>query len=716
MYTQKNKIMKKSLLIVESPTKAKTISGFLPKTIDVVSTKGHIEDLPKSKFGIDVEHNFVPQYEVMKDKKNLISDLIKKANNSSIVYIATDPDREGEAIGWHIFRVLKLKKSQVERITFHEITESAIKNAMQNPADINENLVNAQQARRVLDRIVGYKLSPLLWEKVRYGLSAGRVQSVALRLIVDREKERNSFSPVEYWDIVANIIINGTEIDFTLSKINNKSFKISSESEASEIINKLSKGEVVLRDFKKSKSLKKAPPPYITSTLQQDANNKLGFSSKKTMMLAQSLYEGVSINGKNNSLITYMRTDSVVLSSPAIGSIRNFIKGHYDKSYLPDKENIYRTKNKLAQEAHEAVRPSYFDKDPESLKPFLSKDQFRLYDLIWKRTIASQMSDSVYENKKMTIDIKVDKEIYTFIANSTIVSFDGYSNIYNYERVINKNFKNIENIGDVKSIKLNKFSSIQHFTEPPPRYNDASLVKELEFRGIGRPSTYATIISTLITRGYITRVNRYLSPTDVGCVVSDFLCKYFEDIVDVKFTADMEDQLDSVANGKFSWINIVSKFYYPFEKKIEENKKLISKSDVTNLGESEEKCPECGSSMIIKLGKYGRFLSCKNFPTCKGMKSIDGNENYIDEKCPKCGSNLILKRGRYGEFIACSNYPTCKFTKPLKEKEKKVLDIKCPECAEGQVVELKNKRNKVFYGCTMYPKCKFTASNIDNLS
>ena len=708
----------KNLLIVESPTKANTISRYLSKDFDVVATKGHLEDLPKSKLGIDIDNDFNPEYVLLKDRKKILQDLKKAVSKTDNIYIATDPDREGEAIGWHTLNLLKIKDSgSVKRVVFHEVTKDAILNAIKNAGVLNMDLVDAQQARRVLDRVVGYKLSPLLWTKIRYGLSAGRVQSVALKFIVDREREREAFVTEEYWSIDVIFNINNVPIEFSLSKINGKSAKIINADGSSKISNEIKEGKHTVFDVKTYKVVKKPVPPYTTSSLQQDANNKLGFSSKKTMMLAQRLYEGIKINGKNTGLITYMRTDSTNLSTDAVSKMRNYISSNFDNKYLPDKPNIYKTKSKLAQEAHEAIRPSYMDKNPESIKGIVEPSLYKLYKLIWDRAIASQMSDAIYNNLKISIESIYKDNKYLLTSTISTVEFDGFKKLLNTGNRDESVNINVRSLSDIKNVSLKDVVEAQHFTEPPARYNDASLVKEMEKSGIGRPSTYASIISTLISRGYIVREKRYFYPTDVGFVVNDFLSTYFPEIVNTEFTSDMEDKLDAVAKGTILWKKLIKDFYFPFVNKIEEKEGTISKNEVTNLGTSEEKCPECGKDMIIKLGKYGKFLSCIDYPQCKGMKSMDVDDSeVIEEKCPECNSDLIFKKGRFGKFIACSNYPNCKYTRSLRDQYKKELKEKCPECKKGNIVELKNKRGSIFYGCSRYPKCKFTISSLDKLN
>ena len=708
----------KNLLIVESPTKANTITRYLSKDFNVISTKGHLEDLPKSKLGIDIDNDFTPEYVLLKDKKKTLQDLKKAVSVSDDIYIATDPDREGEAIGWHILNLLKIKNIEsIKRVSFHEVTKEAILTAIKNSGVINMNLVDSQQARRLLDRIVGYKLSPLLWVKIRYGLSAGRVQSVVLRFVVDRERTREAFVSEEYWTINAVFKINGVEIEFLFSKLNNKNVNITNKDQALKISKEIKSGKLTISDVKTSKMVKRPGPPYTTSTLQQDASNRLGFSSKKTMMLAQKLYEGVKIGKENVGLITYMRTDSTNVSQNALSKMRDYISSNFEKNYLPSNPNIYKTKSKLAQEAHEAIRPSYLDKSPQSIQKYLDPSLYKLYKLIWDRALSSQLSNAVYNVLKISIQSEYKDNKYLLTSTISSIEFDGFKKLSNSKEKQDSIKFNVNSKDDIKDILLKDVVESQHFTEPPARYNDASLVKEMEKSGIGRPSTYASIISTLISRGYIVREQKYFHPTDVGIVVNDFLFKYFTEIVDTKFTADMEDKLDSIANGKILWKEIVKDFYFPFLNKIEEKEGTISKEEITNLGHSDEKCPECGKDMIIKLGKYGKFLSCSDYPTCKGMKSmdIDGKEESIDEKCPECGKDLMVKNGRYGKFIACSNYPNCKYTKSINEKYKKELSEKCYECKEGNIVELKNRRGKIFYGCNRYPKCKFTASSLDNL-
>ncbi|MCL4393176.1 type I DNA topoisomerase, partial [Patescibacteria group bacterium] len=555
----------KNLLIVESPTKANTISRYLSKDFDVIATKGHLEDLPKSKLGIDIDNDFNPEYVLLKDRKKILQELKKAVSKTDNIYIATDPDREGEAIGWHTLNLLKIKDSgSVKRIVFHEVTKDAILNAIKNAGILNMNLVDAQQARRVLDRVVGYKLSPLLWTKIRYGLSAGRVQSVALKFIVERERERESFVTEEYWSIDVIFNINNIPIEFSLSKINGKSIKIINAEQSSKISNEIKEGKHTVFDVNKYLLVKKPTSPYTTSSLQQDANNKLGFSSKKTMMLAQRLYEGIKINGENTGLITYMRTDSTNLSTDAISKIRNYISSNFEKRYLPDRPNIYKTKSKLAQEAHEAIRPSYMDKSPERIKEIVEPSLYKLYKLIWDRAIASQMSDAIYNNLKISIESIYKNNKYLLTSTISTVEFDGFKKLLNTSDKDESVNIDIRSLSDIKDVLLKDVIETQHFTEPPARYNDASLVKEMEKSGIGRPSTYASIISTLISRGYIVREKRYFYPTDVGFVVNDFLSKYFPEIVNTEFTSNMEDKLDSVAKGTIVWKKLIKDFYFPF--------------------------------------------------------------------------------------------------------------------------------------------------------
>lgn len=683
----------KNLLIVESPAKAKTINKYLGDDFKVMATVGHVIDLPKSELGVDVEKGYEPLYQVIHGKKKILQELKRALPEQGNVYLAMDPDREGEAIAWHVQEYLKLKNAK--RVSFHEITRDAILQAIKSPSAVNEDLVEAQKARRVLDRLYGYKLSELLWKKIWYGLSAGRVQSVALRLVVEREEEREAFKPEEFWDFVVEVSKDGEKLKIKLIKKDGKKYIPKKEQEVKEIEEMLDNYAYKVVDIVK-KEIKRNPyPPYTTSTLQQSANNVLGFSAKKTMTLAQRLYQA--------GYITYMRTDSVYLAQKAIKEIREVIADKYGKQYLPEKERYYKNKAKNAQEAHEAIRPTDFSFDSSKL----SSDEAKLYNLIWKRAVSSQMNPEIVEDLNIYFEPEAElKYKFTFLAKGQKIIFDGFRVVYGTAKE-DEAIQYISNIklGDI--FKKERFLIEQKFTQPPARYTEASLVKKLESLGIGRPSTYATIISTILDRKYVERERKFLFPTDIGRVVAHFLKGNFTQLVDYQYTANVEDSLDEIAKGKEKYIPFLDSQYKPLMENIQKAEKNVKKEDVVVLGDSEEKCPICGAKMVIKLGKYGKFLSCSRFPECKGMKDINGEGVELDfnkylkvEKCPKCGSKMILKNGKFGKFWACENYPECKTTMPL------LLNEKCPECGRN-LVEKKSRWGKTFKGCSGYPECKY---------
>ncbi len=683
----------KNLLIVESPAKAKTINRYLGDDFKVMATVGHVIDLPKSELGVDVEKGYEPLYQVIHGKKKILQELKRALPEEGNVYLAMDPDREGEAIAWHVQEYLKLKNAK--RVSFHEITKDAILEAIKSPSTVNEDLVEAQKARRVLDRLYGYKLSELLWKKIWYGLSAGRVQSVALRLVVEREEEREAFKPEEFWNFLVEVSKDGEKLKIKLIKKDGKKYIPKKEQEVKEIEEMLDNHAYKVVDIVK-KELKRNPyPPYTTSTLQQSANNVLGFSAKKTMTIAQRLYQA--------GYITYMRTDSVYLAQKAIKEIRGVIADKYGKQYLPEKERYYKNKSKNAQEAHEAIRPTDFSFDSSKL----SSDEAKLYNLIWKRAVSSQMNSEIIEDLNIYFQPNAElKYKLTFLAKGQKVIFDGFRVVYGTAKE-DETVQYISNIklGDI--FKKEKFLIEQKFTQPPARYTEASLVKKLESLGIGRPSTYATIISTILDRKYVERERKFLFPTDIGRVVVHFLKGNFTQLVDYQYTASVEDSLDEIAKGKKKYIPFLDGQYKPLMENIQKAEKNVKKEDVVVLGDSDEKCPVCGAKMVIKLGRYGKFLSCSRFPECKGMKDINGEGEELDfnkylkvEKCPKCGSKMVLKNGKFGKFWACENYPECKTTMPL------LLNEKCPECGKN-LVEKKSKWGKSFKGCSGYPECKY---------
>lgn len=712
--------MSTDLVIVESPTKAKTISRFLGKGFTVRASMGHIRDLPKSKMGIDTEHDFEPTYIIPVDKKSLIKELKDEAKSSKQIWLATDEDREGEAIGWHLVHALDLDEKEVKRIVFHEITEGAIKNALKNPRSLDLNLIDAQQARRVLDRLVGYELSPLLWKKIRYGLSAGRVQSVAVRLIVEREREIQAFKIEEYWTLKALFETkDGEKFEAVLLKIHGRDADLKIEKDALAILKKLEKEKFVVAEVTKKEVKRTPPPPFITSTLQQEASRKLGFSVKKTMMVAQQLYEGVEVFGETSGLITYMRTDSTNLAVSAVSDAQKVIREMFGSEFVLKGGRGYKSR-KGAQEAHEAIRPVDPALTPEKVKSELTRDLHRLYDLIWKRFIACQMPEAVLSQVGADI-VPVGQESIVFRATGQSVIFPGFMKVYtegsdedeaqtDQGNQVGEKF--LPPLTEKETVQLDKFLPEQHFTKPPPRYTEASLVKKLESEGIGRPSTYAPTISTILARGYTEKEAKALKPTDLGMVVNDLLVQHFPAIVDYKFTAQMEQDLDSVAEGEKKWVPLVRDFYHPFHKLVDQKNETLKKSDITSE-ETGEKCEECGSPMVIKLGRYGKFYACSNYPKCKVARPMHQKEKTEEEKefekkfagkkCDKCGGDMVVKNGRFGSFLGCSNYPKCRNIQGIV----KTTGVKCPKCGKGQLIERRvRKSGKVFYGCNQYPKCQ----------
>ncbi|MFZ5364842.1 MAG: type I DNA topoisomerase [Patescibacteria group bacterium] len=697
----------KNLVIVESPTKAKTITKFLPKAeYTILSSFGHVRDLPKTKMGVDVENNYEPQYVIPPKARKAVNALKEAAKKSDEIYFATDEDREGEAIAWHLKNILKPKKGKSKRITFHEITKSAIEKSIEHPRDIDLHLVDAQQARRVLDRLVGYKLSPFLWKKVARGLSAGRVQSVAVRLIVEREREIKAFKKEEYWTIEAVFAKDNNEFSAKLYKVDGKTLKkldIKNEKQAKELLAKLEKQDYKIAKVEIKETAKKAPTPFKTSTLQQEANSKLGFSAKQTMMLAQQLYEGIELGSEGSTgLITYMRTDSLNLSDEFKDGVKKFIESEFGKEYLGPAARAYK-KSKGAQEAHEAIRPTQADRTPDSIKQFLNNNQYKLYNLIWSRSLASQMADAKLD--QTAVDIENAKGEFTFRANGVQIKFPGWQKVYSTDTKETI----LPALKEKDPVEAKKIEPLQHFTQPPARYTEAALVKALEERGIGRPSTYAPTIATIQDRNYVVKEDKKLVPTDMAFVVNDLLVAHFPNIVDYDFTAHMEEDLDKIAEGKKEWQPVIDEFYNPFEKNLEKKEKEVSKKEITEE-ETKEICEKCGSPMVIKMGRFGKFLACSNYPECKNTKNIVSTNGEIkteepeatNEICDKCGAPMVIKHGRYGKFLGCSKYPECKNIKPIV----KSTGVKCPECGKGEIIERRSKRGKTFYGCSNYPECK----------
>jgi DNA topoisomerase-1 len=763
--------MAKSLVIVESPTKAKTINKYLGSDYVVKASLGHIKDLPKKNLNVDVDNGFEPHYEVIEGKKKLIAELKAAAKKCDNIYLAADPDREGEAICYHLQEELEPAKSskngpQVFRVMFNEITKNAVQKAFEKPLQVNVHLVEAQQARRILDRLVGYKISPLLWDKVRRGLSAGRVQTVAVRVIVEREREIRAFVKEEYWTL--DVDLNAKKppvLTARLSKKNDETAVIPNQESSDALLADLAGAVYTVKSVNTREKKRNPVAPFITSTLQQDSSRKLRFSVKRTMMLAQRLYEGVEIGTEGAvGLITYMRSDSTRVSPDAIAEARGFIQDRYGANYLPPQPNIYKGK-KDAQDAHEAIRPSSVLRTPDEVAKYLAEDELKLYKLIWMRFVASQMMPAVFDQTTIDVNTKgLSAADYTFRATGSVPKFDGFLAVYeegkdqkDEEDEELKHKLPLVTAGEVLRFKALKPE--QHFTEPPPRYNEATLVKKLESDGVGRPSTYASILTTIQEREYVTKEGGKFKPTELGMVVCDLLLESFNDIFDVKYTARMEEELDDIEDGKIDWRASMAEFYSRFTKDIthaEEHmtnikrmerptdllcekcgKPLVIKwgkhgsflactgypectftreltvdlpdlegADLTEQGD-EEYCENCGRPMVLKKGRFGTFLACTGYPDCKTTKQIGGQQKKadvpLDEKCPQCNSNLVQKFGRYGEFTACGNYPTCKYVK------QKTIGVKCPECSEGDISERRSKKGKTFFGCTRYPDCSFVA-------
>ena len=699
--------MSKSLVIVESPTKAKTISRFLDGKYKVEASFGHVRDLPSSKMGIDIEHDFEPTYLVPPKSKKRVAELKKLAKDAPQIILATDEDREGEAIAWHLISALDLKKKDIKRIAFHEITKTAINEALENPRQLDLHLVDAQQARRVLDRLVGYELSPFLWKKVKRGLSAGRVQSVALRLIVEREREIQKFKPQEYWSIETTFDKDGQFVG-RLAKIDGKALDklaIKTEAAAHKIVADLANRPAIVSEVTKKEVRRSPAAPFTTSTLQQEAARKLGFSAKQTMMYAQQLYEGMELGEDNaTGLITYMRTDSVNLSDQALQSAHDAISERYGKDYLLDQPRKYASKQKNAQEAHEAVRPTDLTRNPDSVKAFLDRNQLRLYDLIWKRTIATQMPEAVFDATSVDIDIAGSSKKYVFRATGQTIKFDGFMKVYlegtDDEEEVEEGL--LPELAKGDKPKVLKTIPKQHFTQPPPRYGDATLIKALEEQGIGRPSTYAPTISTIQERDYVNKIDKKFHPTEIGFIVNDILVEHFPKVVDLQFTAKMEEELDEIAEGAKEWVPVIREFYTPFH----ENLKLKEKEVEKHVEILDEKCPLSGHPLQIKFGRFGKFIACSNYPECKYTRPMPEEQKIIDENsgeiCDVCGKPMVVKFGRFGSFLGCSGYPECKNIKKIQ----KGTGVTCPLCGEGELVERRSKRG-IFYSCSKYPKCKF---------
>ena len=683
--------MGQNLVIVESPAKAKTISKYLGKNYTVEASMGHVRDLPKSKLGVDIEDNFNPKYITIRGKGELIAKLKKAAKKADKIYLATDPDREGEAISWHLANILKISEDDTCRIVFNEITKSAVKESIKEARKINLNLVDAQQARRVLDRLVGYEISPILWKNVKWGLSAGRVQSAALKLICDKEEEIKAFEPKEYWTVDCVLKKERKKFPIKLTKYENKKIEITTEEEAQKIIRELEKNEYRIDKVKKGNRLKNPLPPFTTSTLQQEASKKLNFMTKRTMSIAQALYEGVDVKGYGTvGLITYMRTDSVRISEEAQGKAIDFIKENYGNEYIPEKPRVYKGKKNI-QDAHEAIRPSHIEITPEIAKASLSAEQYKLYSLIWKRFIASQMTSCSLN----TNSIDIVNGAYSFKASGSTIKFDGFMKVYDYTTEDDENDVSLPVLEEGEILLPASVEGKQHFTQPPARYTEASFVKLLEEKGIGRPSTYVQNISTLLSRDYVSREKKNLIPTELGFIVNNIMSDYFKHIVDVDFTADMERKLDYIEEGSEEWKEVVGEFFAPLKVAIDKAEKEISKVVIEDKV-SDVPCDKCGRMMVIKRGRYGTFLACPGYPECHNAKPI---VEELEVPCPKCGGKILAKRSKKGKkFFGCSNYPNCDFVswnEPIKEP--------CSKC--GSYMTIKYSKTKGKYAICSNTEC-----------
>ena len=707
--------MANNLVIIESPSKAPTIKSALGSGYKVVASYGHVRDLPKSTLGVDIENDFAPHYINIRGKGDLIKNLKKEAQSASKVYLATDPDREGEAISWHLSNALELEPEKIKRVTFNEITKPAIKEAIKVPRDIDMDLVNSQQARRILDRIVGYKISPFLWKTLRSGLSAGRVQSVATRIVCEREEEIRAFVPTEYWTIEALLKTSGGET-FKAKFYGDGSGKIelADKEQADKVLAAVEKGEFTISSVKRSVRSKRPLPPFITSTLQQEASRKLGFQIQRVMRVAQELYEGVNLGAANGGvmgLITYMRTDSMRVSSVAVAAAKKLIIDKFGEKYYPKSPRVYKSR-KNAQDAHEAIRPSRVDITPEAIKDRLTPDQYKLYKLIWSRFVASQMESATFD----TVNAEIVNSGYVFHAAGSLLRVPGYLAVYEDSDPQDEEDGKLPNFKENDKLTAKKILPEQHFTEPPQRYTEASLVKFLEEMGIGRPSTFASIVGTVIARNYVQRDGKSLRPTPLGETMNKLMIENFPDIVNYKFTANLEDQLDNIESGKSSMNGVLEKFYKDFDAELKTATKNLEKKTIEIPPEETDIiCENCGAKMVIKTGRFGKFAACPNYPTCKNTKPIGKDGRPIERApkqaptptdivCDKCGAPMVLRAGKFGSFYACSNYPKCRNTKRINKE----IGVSCPDCG-APIVKMTGRKNSTFYSCSRYPECKFSS-------
>lgn len=703
--------MGKALVVVESPAKARTIGKYLGKDYDVKASKGHVKDLPKSTLGVDIDGGFEPHYEVINGRGAVLDEIRKAAKKAEIVYLAPDPDREGEAIAWHIASELKVPKERVRRVLFNEITKGAIIDALKNPLELDENRFNSQQARRILDRLVGYQISPLLWDKVRRGLSAGRVQSVAVRIVVEREREIRAFEPVEYWNIDGLFKgPNPPKFKARLHAKGRRKVKLDNEKEAFAARDAVKGGPFTVSKVKTSDRKQRPPAPFTTSRLQQDAARAFRFTAKRTMSIAQKLYEGIEIGEEGAvGLITYMRTDSTRLSDDAVSACRDYIEGRFGKNYLPKSPNVYKKKGR-AQDAHEAIRPTSLERPPSKMKAFLKPEEFKLYSLIWNRFVACQMVPAIYSNTTIEIDAPND---YRFRTQGRVLKFDGFTAVYEEQKGLDDEKEaegKLPKLAEGDVLELAKLDTTQHFTQPPPRFTEATLIRELEDKGIGRPSTYAAIISTIQTKEYVKKEKSRFTPTELGEVVNDLLVESFPQLFDVGFTAQMEDRLDQVESGSVDWKELLGGFWGDFSETLK-----VAREEMRNVKREEIptdlECPKDAATLVIKFGKNGSFLACSNYPDCKFTSEFkrleDGSiemvgDELVGEDCSACDDGqLVYKKGRFGRFIGCSNYPECRHTAPIS------TGVQCPKCEAGVLNEKLSRRKKVFYSCSTYPKCDY---------
>ncbi len=716
--------MAKNLLIVESPAKSKTIKKYLGPDFEVLASYGHVRDLRPKEGAVDPEHGFEMHYELIEKNARHVDAIIKAIKKADALYMATDPDREGEAISWHLKEILSqrklLKDKPIYRVVFHEITKRAVQEAIAHPRELSADLINAQQARRALDYLVGFNLSPLLWRKIRRGLSAGRVQSPALRMIVEREEEIEAFKSREYWTIEADVNHAGADFSAKLNQYRGeklKQFSITDSVHAAEVRQAAldaADGQLTVSRIEKKQRKRKPAPPFITSTLQQEAVRKLGFTAQRTMRIAQQLYEGLDIGGETLGLITYMRTDSVNLAAEAVDELRELIGKRYGKENLPPSPRQFKTKSKNAQEAHEAIRPTSALRAPLHLKEHLNAEQLKLYELIWKRTVACQMTDAVIDT--VSADLACGDDII-FRATGSSIAKPGFMAVYLEGRDDGgeQQEKMLPPLKQGDIVALRGIRAEQHFTEPPPRYTEASLVKSLEEYGIGRPSTYASIISTLQNREYVELDKKRFRPTDVGRVVNKFLTEHFSDYVDYDFTAHLEDELDEVARGERGWVPLMEEFWGKFRERVKLKDETVKREDVTQE-RIDENCPKCGKQLSIRLGRRGRFIGCTGFPECDYTRNLNDDGEAATEpevvagrECPECGNGLIIREGRYGKFIGCSSYPDCRFIEPLEKPSD--TGVVCPQCGKGTLLKRKSRRGKVFYSCSTYPECDYATWN-----